>query len=212
MNKQEYAAYGEFGLTDRVTILGRIGLQSLSEDRQSTSEDQTNILQQSAFGVGGVEIGSRVRFARHNAWVFSSQMMLGVPGAGENANNLSFGDSGGDVDLRFLAGRSIDSAKFISISAGWRNRRGLPSDEWRFVIAMGHKFTNGIETHAQTYSVISEPGGDIGPSSYQGHRLQLTALLPISRKARLQISALNSLYSHNIADERAVILGVWRKF
>ena len=215
LEKQEYALYGEYGLFDGVTLIGRLGLQNLTESRSinlAGGSAQSVPLSQHAFGAGGIELGSRVRLMERGPWVISTQAVIGVPGAGENANNLRFGDGGGDIDLRLQVGRSIGDNGFISVAQGWRNRRGLSSDEWRLDVTTGRRLANGIEVHAQTYSVISESGGLMGEGRYQGHRAQISALLPVSRRIKVQFSVLSTVYARDLADERALIIGAWRKF
>lgn len=216
LRKEEYAVYFEYGLLERLTVIGRFGAQNLLENRvveeRLANGNLAEYTREHVTGVGGIELGARYHLTRYHDWVIAGQAVIGVPGAGENSTNLRFGEGGGDVDIRVEAGRAWLTHGFISTAAGWRNRRGLNSNEWRFDLAAGYRFENRMEAHIQTYSMWSEPGGLDGLSAYQGHRAQASIVYPISRRAKIQLGALGTIHADNIASERALIIGLWRKF
>ncbi|XBQ16059.1 MAG: hypothetical protein ABL308_14025 [Oceanicaulis sp.] len=211
--KTEYSLYLEYGLTDRITLIGRGALQEMrsGEITISLDPDAPSSIATPAYGLGGLEAGARVRLARRGPWSFAVQGAAGLPGSGENGTNLHFGEGEGDIDLRLQAGRSFGSRGFAAGSAGWRNRRGEPVDEVRLDLACGRRYGE-VWIYLQTYSVWSD-GSAPGPiGRYSGHRAQISLAYPISRRARIQFSGLTTVLSDGMAEERAFGIALWRKF
>lgn len=199
--KQEIALYGEYGLTPAVTLIGRSAVQSVRETEPERE-----------FGVGGIELGARVRLRRDGPWAVSAQGVFGVPGSGENQTNARFGEGGGDVDLRLQAGRPLGPRSFVSASGGWRNRRGADQDEIRLDLTGGRALGRGVHVFVQTYSVWSIDGAPGTVGAYAGHRMQASILLPVSRRTRLQLGALATVQSRDMAREQAALISLWRRF
>lgn len=218
--KEEVAVYGEYGVTQAVTLLARSAVQSLREDvpvqRRVVVIDKkkTEILipPEREFGVGGIELGARVRLRRQGPWVVSAQGVFGVPGSGENQINARFGEGGGDADLRLQVGRGLGERGFLAASGGWRNRRGADQDEIRLDMTAGRALGRGVHVFVQSYSVwsIQERAG--APRAYSGHRLQASLVVPVSRRMRLQIGALGTVSSRDMAREQAALVSLWRRF
>ncbi|MGJ3230540.1 MAG: hypothetical protein ACFE0P_01935 [Oceanicaulis sp.] len=218
--KTETALYAEYGFTDTLTLIARGAAQSVHEAvpaRRETVvvdgvETERVVEPEREFGVGGLELGARVRLAADGPWVMSAQGVFGVPGSGENQINNRFGEGGGDTDLRLQLGRAVGEGGFLAASGGWRNRRGEPRDEIRLDLTGGRALGRGVHIFVQSYSVWSV-GGETGrPGGYSGHRVQASVLLPVSRRARLQVGALATASSRDMAREHAVLISLWRRF
>ncbi|MCR9130730.1 MAG: hypothetical protein NXI12_14555 [Alphaproteobacteria bacterium] len=163
-------------------------------------------------GVGGLEAGVRYRLLQRERAVVSAQAMIGLPGNGENWNNLRFGEGGVSADLRLEAGRSFGRSTFINASAGMRLVAGSRPDEMRLDLTAGTHVTRGVRVMAQTYSVWSVGDGVSGLDGYSGHRAQVSVLWPIDTDRRAQISALATFSRANMSQETALIASVWRTF
>jgi hypothetical protein len=218
--KEEVALYGEFGLTSAVTLIARSAVQSLREDvpvqRRVVVIDKkkTEILipPEREFGVGGIELGARVRLRRKGPWVVSAQGVFGVQGSGENQINARFGEGGGDTDLRLQVGRGLGEHGFVAASGGWRDRRGADQDEIRLDLTAGRALGRGVHVFVHSYSVWSIQDGAGAPRDYSGHRLQASLVLPVSRRMRLQIGVLGTVRSRDMAREQAALVSLWRRF
>ncbi|MEQ8406360.1 MAG: hypothetical protein RKE49_14785 [Oceanicaulis sp.] len=218
--KEEIAVYTEQAIDDGVTLIARSAAQSVREDvpiqRRRVvvdgKETEVVIAPEREFGVGGIELGARVRLREAGPWIISAQGVFGVPGSGENRINERFGEGGGDTDLRLQAGRALKDGAFVAASGGWRNRRGEDRDEIRLDLTAGRPLERGVHIFVQSYSVWSTRGGPRAASDYSGHRLQASILLPVTRRSRLQIGALATVRSDNMARERAVTISLWRRF
>lgn len=218
--KEEAALYAEQGVTPRVTLIGRAAVQSIREDRPierrtvTIDKKETVVLiePERQYGVGGVELGARFHFARRGPWTIAGQGVFGVPASGENQINNRFGEGGGDVDLRLQAGRGLGGAGYFGASAGWRNRRGEDRDEIRLDLSGGRPLGRGVHIFVQSYSVWSVAEGPAAGEAYSGHRLQTSLIIPVTRRARLQIGVLGTMLSENMAREQAVSVSLWRRF
>ena len=161
--KEEFAVYTEQAIDDGVTLIARSAAQSVREDvptrRLRIVEDgeETEILiePEREFGVGGIELGARVRLREAGPWMISAQGVFGIPGSGENRINERFGEGGGDTDLRLQLGRALESGAFLAASGGWRNRRGEDRDEIRLDLTAGRPLERGVHIFVQSYSVWS---------------------------------------------------------
>ena len=218
--KSEAALYYEAGVTNAVTLIARSAAQHVSENRATIrrvvvidGEPVESVIRpRRGSGVGGIELGARVRLWRSGPWAASAQGVFGIPGSGENQINEPFGEGGGDTDLRLQVGRALPGGGFVAASGGWRNRRGEVVDEVRLDLTAGRPLGRGVHAFLQSYSVWADGDGPRGQSGYSGHRVQASILLPVSRRMRLQAGALTTLYAENMAEERAVLISLWRRF
>lgn len=205
--KIEASLYVEFGLTDRITLVGRGAFQQLHQRITAFKKKPAPPVS----GIGGIELGARVQLLQRGRWAVAGQVMAGIPGSGENWINQAFGARGGDVDTRLLVGRSIGEGAFVELSAGMRHRGDNASDEIRVDLTAGSDFLFGTRVMAQTYSVWAVDS-DRQHVSYTGHRFQASLLLPTSGKSMVQISALTTVNQQRMSEEFAVTASIWRSF
>lgn len=251
--KAEVSVYGEYGFTDRLTLVGRAAWQSMQITTLQTEQvgypvevkrtdplfadpdadfDGDGITNQfdpppPAFeqrtktrsffaapetGVGGLQAGVRYRLMDRGRFVLSLQAVAGLPGDGENLNNLRFGEGGGSADVRVLAGRSFGRSTFFDLSAGVRLAPDDQADEVRLDMTAGTHVGRGVRVMAQTYSVWSIADRPEAARSYSGHRAQLSVLWPLDSRRRAQLSVLTTLGRDNMSRETALIASVWRSF
>ncbi len=207
MRKLEYSFYSEYGLTSRVTLVGRLALQSLEDIRVSGDDEVfTNAL----WAVGGTQAGVRVRLASHGPWVLSAQGLRTFQSGGENRTNTRFGLGGGDIELRLLAGRSIGRDSFVDLQVARRQKSGGEGHEWRVDATAGTALTDRWRIMAQTYSQRS--AASTGRVGYAGHRAQLSLIYDVPAGFSVSVSALGTVSRRNVADERAALVTVWRRF
>lgn len=217
--KEEVAVYGEYGFTGDLTLIGRVAVHAIREvgpQRRRTElidgvETEVFVPLERSFGVGGIELGARYALPRRGPWAIAAQGVFGVPGSGENQINARFGEGGGDTDLRLQAGRALNRG-FVSASGGWRNRRGRELDELRLDLTAGRAMGRGVHIFVQSYSVWSVGERAPGAETYHGHRLHASVLVPVARRARLQVGVLGSVYGSGMAREQALTVSLWRRF
>ena len=214
--KREAFFYVEFGLAERITVLGRGAYQEM-RDLTGVQRSPVTLKKKPArtgevrTGWGGLELGGRLRLLDAGRWTSSLQVTAGIPGSGENWNNEGFGVGGGDVDTRIQAGRAIGDRAFVEFGLGVRARLGEVSDELRLDMAAGCGFVRGTDLMVQSYSVWALSATP-GQPAYSGHRIQASWLLPVRGRHSLQLSVLTTLAHDEMDRERAVTASVWTRF
>jgi hypothetical protein len=204
LSKLETAVYGEYGLLDGLTLVGRAGWQMLDE--------RTDDGARSAEGVGGAEAGVRLRLLARDRWIVSAQGITTFRVEGETWNNASYGEGGGDLEGRLMAGRSVGDTGFASAQIAWRDRGDLPGGEVRLDTASGVRIAGPWQVHAKTYSVWSQSNIAEELQSYHGHRGELALVRDLGARNTVSLAVLHTIGARNLATETAVLAGVWRRF
>lgn len=210
LRKRESAAYLEYGLTDRLTAVGRIGWQDLEDIYDGSGEAGPGVVAVNA--LGGTEAGLRHQIIDRGRWAVSVQGLATFRLSGENSNNVGYGEGGGDLDGRILAGRSIGAHGFAEVQIGYRNRDSLSSHEARLDMAAGTRLSGRIRLMIQTYSVWSVGNNRDGIQRYHGHRAQAAALYDLTAQSAVSLAVLGTVDARNLADEQALLVSVWRRF
>lgn len=206
--KREAAFYGEYGLTDRITLVGRIAFQDFRQ--QIRAGDKALELTYTTFG--GSEAGARLHLFDHRRWSGSGQVVMTLPSAGENRTNAEHGAGGGDLELRGLLGRSIGREGFAEAQIALRERDGEGGSEMRFDTALGWQASALFRVHLQTYSVWSHELDTTRLHDFSGHRVQLSLLASLGDRRYAQIGAMRTVRAHGMAEETAILAGVWHRF
>lgn len=218
IRKQEAALYGEYGLTGRITLVGRFALQAFEEDREpaATASSQTGKAGKPAratfSAIGGSEAGVRIAVFEGQRWAGAVQLVSTLQSAGENRNNARPGEGGGDLDMRVLLGRAIGQAGFAEVQLGYRERGGDADGEVRLDTAFGWPVTNRLTAHLQTYSMWSSGVDTTRFRSFSGHRVQVSLIADLGRNRYGQLGMLSTVRAHGMAEESAILAGIWQRF
>lgn len=207
LRKAEYSFYSEYGLTSRVTLIGRLAVQSLEEVRVSGDEE---VFSNALWAIGGTEAAVRVRLASPGRWMVSAQALRTFRSGGENRTNARFGTGGGDVEARLLLGRFFGRDSFADIQLARREKAGGAGGEWRADITAGTALSDRWRVMAQTYSLHADARPDA--AGYAGHRAQLSVIYDVPAGFSVSLAALGTLSARNLADERAAMMTLWRRF
>lgn len=125
--------YGEFGLVDRLTLVGYIPFyQRISEDRPG-SDAKT--------GTGDWELGARIGLLTNRATVVSIQVMAGLP-LGDSYTDQEVGLFTGDGEFNQLfslqVGHSLwPTPGYLKAEIGFNYRESGFSDELRYAFEAG---------------------------------------------------------------------------
>lgn len=203
----ELRAYGEFGLTDRVTILGQ------AEWREKTFDSFPFPV--STEGLGRFDVGARVRLHKGETWVYAMQGSVRPPGAQSAADGSNIGDTEWELDARLLAGRGFDVLGrhgFTDIQIGYRHRFGDPADELRLDTTLGVDITPRLLVMLQSFNTITvgEARGAFEPQIQP--KIALSAALKIGETWRLQAGAEIVHQGRNVLNERGLFASIWKNF
>ena len=136
-DKDELQALIEYGATDRFTVIFSPTLQHIGI--APPVDAQRN-------GLGYTEVGGRMRMLQGDAWVFSLQSTLRVPGTFDKSNPAANGNTDTQLDVRGLFGYNFTAGTwpaFVDLQLGQRFRYGGPPNEFRA------DFTLGVRPYAQ---------------------------------------------------------------
>jgi hypothetical protein len=201
--KDEFAIYGEYGLSDRFTLVGRVAWQDVRR-RNGVDYD-------SAEGFSASEIGVRALLGQRARNVFAVQALALIPGQGENVSNQPLGHGGEAWEARGLWGRSVSETVFTDVQFAWRWRADEFLDEARFDATLGWRPADQWLLLAQTFSVWSAETPRPGNPGFDQHKVQAS----IGRQVG-SIEYHFGLYAtpagRNTVEERAVFISMWQRF
>ncbi|WP_297737329.1 hypothetical protein [uncultured Maricaulis sp.] len=202
-HKDETAAYLEYGVTGRDTLVARLAWQDVRRLRGPSFD--------AAQGLSASEIGWRREVWHERRAVVSVQLTALIPGQGENVSNQAFGTGEMAAEVRALVGRSIGERGFLETQAAWRWRDGNYLDEARLDLTAGWRVSERWQVLAQSFSVWSAEPARPGAPDFEQHKLQVSVGRDFGRQT-VQIGASITPVGRNAIDQEAVFLSVWRRF
>jgi len=205
-DKTELQALIEYGLTDRFTGILIPGLQHIDIAAPTSAQRS---------GLGYTEFGGRYKFLQGDAWVFSGQATLRVPGTNDTSNPAAIGYTGVETDVRALFGYSFAVGSwpaFIDLQLAQRFRAGTPPDEMRFDATFGVRPAPRWLVLAQSLNVVSEGAGGPPFGSYDYYKFQLSGVYELTPALSLQAGAFTTYAGSNALQENGLILGAWYRF
>lgn len=205
LRKDEIAVYAEHGVSDRLTLVGRVALQHIRRPGDGRDDEGFALR-----NLSGSELALRWSLYDYGRWAASVQGLITVQGPGENWNNAPFGQGGGDVEARLLAGRAVGETHFVEAQLAYRRRTDTVGDEVRFDVAAGFGFFDRFMITGQSHLIWS-PGPD-GGQPFASHRLRASIRYDISARTSLEFGALGTLSASRMASERALLVSLWRRF
>jgi hypothetical protein len=203
-DKAELEGLIEYGVTDRLTGILAPSLQHVHIADPSAQRT----------GLGYTELGGRYQILKGDAWVFSGQTTLRVPGTFERTNPAAIGYTDPQVDVRALFGYAFPVGPwpaFVDLQMAQRFRIGDAPNELRGDVTFGLRVAPRWLLLAQSFSTISEGGGPTFPS-YDYHKLQLSAVYNATAALSLQLGAFTTYAGRNALRENGVITGLWYRF
>ncbi len=205
--KQEGVTTIEYGLHERLTLVGALGSQ-----RSLFLVDNA---QAQISGYSGTA-GLRTSLWQGSGAVLSTQATL--TGRTERAlpSDLRRMEPRLEADLRLLAGYGFAMGKisgFGEIQAGYRWRADGHADELRLDATLGIRPVPFVLLLVQSLNTIalSRDRRFAMPAPRQ-HKVQLSAVADITERMSVQIGIFGSVRGRESLKERGAILAVWRKF
>ncbi len=200
--KIETSVFAEYGLTSRITLVGRIAYQDVEAGVDSVR----------AFAA--TEIGARRLLARWRGGVVSAQLLGVFPGGGENVFNQHLGVGESGAEARLMAGRGWGDAQrggFAEAQLGYRWRAGDDADEARLDVTAGWRIDGDWMIMGQSFSAWGLDGPAVQPD-YESHRAQVSVVRRLNASWSLQAGGLGTYSGRDVIQERAVFLTLWRRY
>ncbi len=194
---QSLSLYGEYGLTERLTLQAKAGL-TRGRDRFVAYE-----------GRGPVELGLRYAFVRTDRSVASLYLGAAKDGVGRNAGYAAPGKGDTDLEARLLAGTSREwrgRHVFGEVQVARLKRSGL-ADETRVDFTLGLRPAKPWLLLAQTYAGKAE-SRPVGSRWVKGELSVVRDLGDWSVQAEWR----QALGGRETPADRGVVLAVWRRF
>jgi hypothetical protein len=205
-SKFETQTYLEYGLTDRLTIVGQLGVERYA--LTAPSKD-------TFFGFDYSGAGLRAKLWSNDAWVFSLEASASVSGAREPNKPAQAGDTGPQADVRAQLGHNLTlfgAPSFLDAQAGYRARTDGPPSEWHGDLTLGVDWTPRTQILAQTFNTVSNGAGTPGFLAWEQHIGQLSLAYALNDQWKVQFGGFATLYRRNTNSEYGALVAVWRRF
>lgn len=203
--KSEIRYYGEFGLSDRLTLTGKSSWQYIDLDADTYSAGYA--------GPGDVQIGARVPLLQQGRHRVSAEASAGYRLGGEFVAGGDFFYGGPTVEARALYGYGWNRA-YVDAQFGYRSRLGDGPDTWLADASAG--FDLGRLSMLVGASFRSTPNGrlsdDIFVPETESLKARIGATWRLKEKLRLEFARLDTLSGLNHVAETGYQFGVWQTF
>jgi|GEM_PF-1171562 len=222
--------YAEYGLSDRLTLVGNTALQDISY----TSSEGPQLYR----GFATSKLGLRYGIKSNSPWALALQPSLVIPAGGEAVPDGDLGLGGFGAEIRLLAGRSLRFGKragFINAEAAYDARSGGAPRQITADLTMGVNLTDKIQLIGQgfyrhTNGALFEKDVILSNESL---KLQASLVIdvpdirlikpkpqdeesssPAVRKGKtsLQIGVFQGVAGRNIVRERGGMVTLWNTF
>ena len=205
-NKQEAQTYVEYGVWDRLTLVGEIS--ALRYALSPPSQDRFLGLDYS----GG---GLRARVWSNQDWAVSLEATGYLSSAHDRSHAAQDGNTGPAADFRGQVGRSLSLfalPAFLDAEAGYRLRTEGPPSEWRADLTFGVGWTPRVKLMLQAFNTISNGAGARGFSAWESHTGQASLVYELDRIWSVQAGGFGTLYRRNTNSQYGVLIAIWRRF
>lgn len=199
--------YGEFGLTDKLTLITQIPLRRSENTTAGESVD--------TFGVGDVDIGLRYNLLNEK-WVVSGQFLYKAPFLYDEDEELPLGNGQSDFEFRLQAGRSLFPYGYVGFEAGYRIRAEDPSDEFRYLAEYGFDLNKNVYLRTKldviqaidsTDIEIDLTGSPAFPNAFDLGKVEASIGYKFNAKSSIEFTFTESIFGENILDGQTYQLG-----
>lgn len=209
--KSEQSLYGEYGLTDKVTLVGTSAIQDISY----ISRDGP----QSFSGFGISRLALRYKLADAGPWVRSVQGGIVIPAGGESVPDADLGQGGLGADLRLMAGRNLTllgRPAFLDAQSYLDYRSGDAPQQ------LGVDLTLGVDIHprwqiiGQSFAQYTTAGTFERDEVLKNDSLRVQGSLVFrfgkDQRQALQVGAFDTVTGRNTVRQSGLSIGLWQTF
>lgn len=185
-----FTYYGEYGLTDRLALIGSVPLKRIS--RRDIGSDGVE-REVETTGLGDLDIGLRYKLI-DGPVVVSVQGVFKAPYLYDQDEALPLGNGQEDFEGRLLIGRSLGAAGYFAVEAGYRFRTDAPVDEFRYLVEYGVDVSRAVYLRAKLDGLAAV--GDDGDTTV----INGNPTLPIG----FDLGRLEGTVGYRVGDENAI--------
>lgn len=200
-------AFWQHGLTDSLTLFGKVSAESVQIETDDGPETQTE-------EEPAAQIGLRKAFYKTNLSVLSMQIS-GLSGqATENIQGTTFGSDDPEYEVAALAGRSgkwAGYAVFTQAELGYRVRSKGFSNEYRFDITAGIDPAPRYQVFLQAFYAQAGNSSE-GFRRYKRLKLQPSLTYQYQRGHRVQIGVSKTVMGENSIDDTGAFIALWHSY
>lgn len=209
--KTENALYAEFGVHDRVSLVGRLAFEewtlptSLFVQTPSGGEQRQVTLSRQRWAAH--ELGARYQLYQTAQWASSVQAIY-VTASDPLLDTIRLTqEARNGYEVRGSLGRGLGASSYFQSQISYRaaGLQGVKLD-----LTYARPLWGEIELMAQSHSLWRQ--ADEQWPAAELHRLEMSLIIPVSDHVRLQVRALDTVSNDGLADERAYGFTLWRRF
>jgi len=203
----ETDTYLEFGLTDKVTLGGKLvyGTSTISNQFESRS----------ASGFSEIEA-----FVQHQLWsgqrdVGALSIIGALPSRFETGVRPGIEGDGGAVEARFLYGRDLVSGPqkvFAGIEAGYRKRFGGAADQGRIDITFGFEPSQKILFLVQSFNTLSVRNENNDGADFDVFKAAPSLIWRGGKRWSVQGGVIHEYAGRNLSRGTTYFVGLWTVF
>ncbi len=205
-SRVEAQTYADYGLYDRLTLFGEI-----SPERYTLSAPGADRF----IGLDYSGAGVRAKIWSNDAWVFSLEASAYVSSARDAGKSAQAGNTGGEGELRGLAGHNLEfwgAPAFVDAEFSYRLRTAGPPDEFHGDVTLGIKWPARWMGLVQVFNTVSNGAGAPGYLAWQSHTTQLSIVYAFNDYWSVQVGGFATFVTVNTNTERGVLVAMWRRF
>lgn len=202
----EAQTYIEYGLADRLTVVGQAALE-----RYELTAPSADVFR----GLDYSEIGLRAKLWSNDALVISIEATAFVPGAREASRPAQAGDTGGAAEARGLAGYNFTlfgARAFLDAEAAFRARAAGPPDEWHGDLTLGVQTGARTTVLLQSFNTISAGAASAGFAPWNSQTAELSLVYGLDDHWSVQAGAFTTFATAGTNSQRGFLAAIWRKF
>ena len=210
--KDEINIYFEYGLTDRVNLIGNFFYEwfEFENDFGKIKND----------GFGQNELGVRY-LLKHGDYYFSGQTLVAFPLDNGDEGPLIIHNGQVDLEQKFMLSRGFDNHIFTNLELGFRKRFEEPGDQirtsaligynglmpWEFVVEYNGTYAVGSSspTLLPEFNIVRENEFDL-------HKISFITIYNVSQRFGLKLELFNQFAGENTGAEGGVTGGFFIRF
>ncbi len=209
--KVEVSAWGEYGLTDAVTLIGEPSWRSFRADKL-TDWNGFEVGRAHVARLGATQIGARVKLLEWENSILSAQATARFAPGGKEIALYSDMRRPMQADIRLLYGRRLEAfglKGFASAEFGFRND-GAFGHQFRMDLTYGLQVWDRLTLMLQNFTILTPRwfGGQFAVSQ----KAQASLVFAVTDAVSVQVGAMMGLRGANSAAERGLVSAVWTRF